>query len=325
LATLGLFLASSSIVPLAVTGRASAASSVPIEISDFAAQQQVLAAVDKAQSLRNLPAHVVPSWSTLENGADFGLQGAVARCPGPTAFSSKEDISKCTFGDSTSKQTVMLTGDSRAQMWFDTLNAIAEATHVKLVLLAKTGCPSPPGNYPLNNNGNLTATRWPACTAWDRFVASTIKSLKPSLVIISCSDILLSASKLNALPNATISAAFTSLFRSIPKQTKFAVIGGFPDGGQANPTLCLSKGPNNISTCAYPESSYVIGVNDLVREATTATGGTYIDQTAWLCAKTCPAIIAGIIPYTIDSYHIDDAYAHYLTGVLWAALEHDLP
>ena len=69
----------------------------------------------------------------------------------------------------------------------------------------------------------------------------------------------------------------------------------------------------------------MIGVNDLVREATTATGGTYIDQRAWLCAKTCPAIIAGIIPYTIDSYHIDDAYAHYLTGVLWAALEHDLP
>ena len=71
---------------------------------------------------------------------------------------------------------------------------------MKLVLLAKTGCPSPPGNYPLNNNGNLTATRWPACTAWDRFVASTIKSLKPSLVIISCSDILLSASKLMPCP-----------------------------------------------------------------------------------------------------------------------------
>ena len=38
----------------------------------------------------------------------------------------------------------------------------------------------------------------------------------------------------------------------------------------------------------------------------------------------CPAVIARIIPYTIDSYHIDGTYCHYLTGVLWEALAPDL-
>lgn len=323
------FLAALSLVPagsaLAVLPGGAAASAAPsIKITQFATQNEVLAAVARAQSLTKPPANVKPSMSALANDQDFGLKDAYATCPGPTTFQASEDIAKCTFGDTSSKYTVVLTGDSRAQMWFDTLDSITAAAGLKLVLLAKSGCPSPPGNYPLNNNGNLSASPWPACSKWHNFVNREIRSLKAVLVVISCSDILQSQTKLNALPNATIEQAFTKLFKSIPKSTKVAVLGGYPNGGEANPTLCLSKAPSNISTCDYTENPYVVSVNQVEQQAATAAGATYINETDWLCAKTCPAVIAGIIPYTIDGYHIDDTYAHYLTGALWAALKPDM-
>jgi hypothetical protein len=295
-----------------------------IKISDFATQAQVIHAVEAAQSLTTPPPGVQPPLTALENNSDFGMSGAWATCPGPGAFQYKEDLARCTFGDVHAANTIVLTGDSRAQMWFDSLNAIASATHFKLVLLAKSGCPSPAGNYPLNNGGHLSAAPWPACKAWDKWVTGTIQSMRPALVIFACDDILQSVTLSGALPTPAISNAFVSLFKSVPKGARFAMIGGFPDGGQANPTLCLSKSPNDVHKCAYDESAYLRSLDDVVQKDTIEAGGTYVNETPWLCAKVCPALIARTIPYTIDSYHIDGTYCHYLTGVLWAALAPDL-
>jgi len=252
------------------------------------------------------------------------MSGAWATCPGPGTFQYKVDIARCTFGDVHAARSIVLTGDSRAQMWFDTLNAIASATHYKLVLLTKTGCPSPAGNYPLNNGGHLSAAPWPACKAWHNWVTATIESMSPAFVIFSSDDILQSVTLSGALPTPAISNAFVSLFKSVPKGTRFAMIGGFPDGGQAEPTLCLSKSPTDVRKCAYDESTYVRSLDDVVQKDTIEAGGTYVNETPWMCAKVCPAVIARIIPYTIDSYHIDGTYCRYLTGVLWAALAPDL-
>ena len=248
------------------------------------------------------------------------MAGAVATCPGPGTFQSTEDIAKCTFGDVRATRALVLTGDSRAQMWFDTLDAIASAAHFKLVLMAKSGCPSPRGNYPLNNGGTVSAAPWPACRAWDDWVGHTLQVMRPALVVFSTGDILLTATTSGALPTPAISEAFVSLFKSVPKGTKFALVGGYPDGGEAKPTLCLSRSPGDVAKCAYSETPYVSGLNEVVKEDAVRAGGTYIDQTPWLCAKVCPAVIARIIPYTIDGYHIDATYCHYLTGVMWAAL-----
>jgi hypothetical protein len=107
-------------------------------------------------------------------------------------------------------------------MWFETIDSIAIAVHMKLVLLAKYACPSPLGTYRVNNNGVVEATPWHACTAWHSFVTSTIKTLKPSLVITASSDELVLVSGL--APPTTVSDDLAAFFRTIPKRTKLAVL-----------------------------------------------------------------------------------------------------
>ncbi len=253
---------------------------------------------------------------------DFGDQLASATCSGLSTFQGNEDLASCTFGDLKARNTLVLTGDSRAQMWFDTIDSIASASHLKLVLLAKSGCPSAIGTYKINNNGPLEPRPWQACTAWQRFVSSTIRALRPQVVVVSSSEQLQFTSGLASAQQET--AAYSAFFKTVHAPTKLAVLGGFPTPGPAQPTLCLSKGPKTISTCAFHESPATIAENAAIQKAAQNAGADYVNQAPWLCATSCPALIAGIIPYTIDGYHIDDTYARYLTGVLWASLEPEL-
>jgi hypothetical protein len=76
-----------------------------------------------------------------------------------------------------------------------------------------------------------------------------------------------------------------------------------------------------LLSCSFTPSKDVNLNNGAAQSAATAAGAGFINQTPWLCASTCPAVIDGIIPYTIDGYHIDNTYTLHLVGVLWSALE----
>jgi hypothetical protein len=301
--------------------RSADAATTAVKLSDFATAKQVEAAVKRAESQVSAPSGAVRQLEELANDQDFGYALATT-CPTPHTSSASVDVSRCTFGDVAAKRTIVLTGDSRAQMWFDTVDSIASATHMRLVVLAKDGCPSAPGTYRVISNGTVEAKPWAACTAWHRFVSSTIRSLKPQLVIVSSSDEL---TLMSGLPTpAQESASFTAFFKTIHAPTKLAVLSGFPTPSPAQPTICLSKGPKAVSSCAFHETAQTIAENAAVQKAAQHARAIYINQTPWLCAASCPALIAGIIPYTVDGYHMDDTYAHYLTGVLWTALQPDL-
>ncbi len=293
-----------------------------VRLSDYANARTVEAAVRQAESLISAPRDAVSQLEALAKYEDFGDQLASATCPGPSTFLGSEDVPRCTFGDLEAKRTLVLTGDSRAQMWFDTIDSIASANHLKLVFLAKSGCPSALGTYKVNNNGPLEPRPWQACAAWQKFVTSTIRALRPQVVIVSSSEQLEFTSGLASPQQETV--AYSTFFRTIHAPTKLAVLGGFPTPGPAEPTLCLSRGPKMMKSCAFQESPATVAANGAIQAAARGAGAAYINQTPWLCAMSCPALIAGIIPYTIDGYHIDDTYAHYLTGVLWTALEPEL-
>jgi hypothetical protein len=296
-----------------------------VRISQFANAATVEAAVRAAEKTVQPPAHVQPSLGALANGSDFGDELATD-CWGPGVNESRVNVKACTFGDTRARRTMVLTGDSRAQMWFDVIDSIAIASHLKLVFLAKSGCPSAIGTFRLNNNGALSGSPWPACTSWHRFVISTIGSLRPQIVITaSAEDLLLTSTESSGAAPANVEeAALTAFLKAIPAGTKRIVLGGFPTPGAASPTLCLSKNPTAVNKCAFKPNAEVIAENAAVRTASERDHALYIDQEPWLCASDCPAIIAGIIPYTIDGYHMDGTYAHYLTGVLWASLGPDL-
>jgi len=319
-ATAGCGLSSSSTD--STSGTLTSPSTQAISISQFADQSQVDAAVQSALTLTSLPSNVQPplqSFASNSGPAGIGMN-YLPSCNLPETFQSSEYIPSCTFGDIYSNKTIVLLGDSRAEMWFDPLETIASATDTKLVLLSKSGCPSAIGPFEINNNGTLTNSSWPACTDWHNYTIATIKSLAPEIVVVATSPDLLLTSGLAS--SSSVEADFNKYFDALPSSARIVLLWGFPSpGATANPTLCLAKSPSSIQRCSFRASPNEIQNNLAVERAAQLHGALTINQSEWFCAGECPPVIAGIIPYTTDGYHFDAAYAHYLTGVLWTALK----
>lgn len=328
---LGLLLA---IAPLAGCGLISGSSAsggqptstapAAIKLSQFATLRQVKLAVRAAENITTPPSGVEPSLQVLANYGDFGDTDSYT-CPGVAVNMSSVDVNDCIFGDVNAARTMVLVGDSRAQMWFNVIDAIATASKYRLVFLAKSGCPVPLATYETNNDGTLTNAPWTACSGWHKFIIATIRSLHPRLVIVSSAAALDLAAPAHVASAAEETADTLAFLRRLPASAKVVVLGGFPQpGATVSPTLCLSRNSSDIAKCSYEPSPYVRQINSALRKAAREDHADYINQEPWLCGKVCPAVIADIIPYTIDGFHIDNTYAQYLTGVLWSSLERDL-
>ena len=293
-------------------------------MSGYASLAKVHAAILAAEKATSPPSNVTPTVSALAAEDDWGgdLQAA-SSCPTLGVSAATFNISKCIFGDKKSKTVVALVGDSRAQMWLDAFNTVAVAEHFKLVLIAKSGCPVPTGVYETNNdNGTVSAAPWTACTTFHSFLASSLASLHPSVIVISSNFELQLADPPHLATPAEVAVDMTSFLKTLPATSTKVVLGGFPQPAPtASPTLCLSKGPKQINSCNFVPSSPIVAENAASEFAAKEAGAQFINQTPWFCAATCPSIIASIIPYTIDGYHADKTYLNYLTGVLWGSLK----
>jgi hypothetical protein len=296
-----------------------------ISSSQFATLKQVKLAVSRAGSMTALSSNVEPSLQTLASGGDFGDSQSSA-CPDVAVSMSSVNVNDCIFGDVNSTKTIVLTGDSRAQMWFNAIDAIATASKYRLVFLAKSGCPVPLATYEINDlHGPLINAPWKACSNWHKFIATAIRSLAPRLVIVSSTAEMDLADPARGASPREETADMLAFLHTLPPSAKVVVMGGFPEpGATLSPTLCLSRNPDAVGKCAYEPSRYVRQIDSAIRQAVREAGVGYVNEEPWLCGNICPAVIANIIPYTIDGYHIDGTYAQYLTGVLWASLKADL-
>jgi hypothetical protein len=291
----------------------------PLRLSEFATSPQVKTAVLAGLGVTRLAADTQPSLYRLAQRQEYGNNEATG-CTGTTTYQASLPVDRCTFGVTTSSQVMVLEGDSRAQMWFDTINAIAKATGYRLVFLTKGGCPSAVGNFRLND-GKYENAPWPACTEWHQFVIDTIRALHPRVVVTASQLKLYPAGRTSPASSGEAAADFSAFYRHITGPWRLVVIAGFPEPLDLNPTLCLSRHTADVKRCTWHVPQWVDAANAAVRSAALSSGAFYVDQRPWLCAADrCPAVVGGIIPYTIDGYHIDRVYAKYLTGVLWSQL-----
>ena len=170
------------VVALGLTGPAGASSKshrAAPQITAYPSLSEVTSQILAAEKSTKPPSFVRPSISTLANGGDFGMQEA-GHCTAPGTNASSVSVASCTFGDKSADQTLVLTGDSRAQMWLDAFETVATGAQLKLVLLAKEGCPAPLATYRINNDGTFSNSAWTACTKWHNFVIKTIKQHETS-------------------------------------------------------------------------------------------------------------------------------------------------
>jgi len=245
-------------------------------------------------------------------------------CGAPPTGQSKVSVAACTFGDKTASKTIVLLGDSRAQMWFNTFRTIADAAHLKLVLLAKGACPAALGTFRLTTPAGVPQNApWPACAAWHTFVLHAVKALKPTVIVDSSADNLYLDTSNGYTSPAQTTTAIADFLNALPAHSKRIVLGDFPNpGSTVSPTLCLSKNPSSIQKCTYRPSTNQVAFNNAQSLAVRQAGALEINEAAWLCTTSgCPPVVNGIPPYTIDGVHMQSSFTAYLTGVMWKDLK----
>jgi SGNH domain (fused to AT3 domains) len=269
----------------------------------------VAALVAASSSIETLPSDLVPP-----------VAQAASDTPGayyPVANHACTGVSKCVFGDSTSKSTIVLYGDSHAQMWLPALIPVAEATHDRLVLVWEPGCPAATVSVwstPMHSiNGS--------CNRFRTSMISRIKKLDPILVLL--------ADRTSDIPGAdnqptTAKDWQTGLERTIvdlkSTTTSVVVVGDITVFSPLVLPECMAADPTSIQTCS------VNNPNGKTRQQFAAEKAAarkeevkYINPQPWLCTTICSPVIGNMVAY-FDTFHVSATYAEFLSGVWGAAL-----
>lgn len=221
-----------------------------------------------------------------------------------------ELATKCIFGDTTSRHTVVLLGDSHARMWLPALIAIATTDDFKIVVLGRDGCPLI----------SYSVKTFADCVGVMSSAIKAINKTKPAVVIVSNRT-----SWLENITDTSWQSAMTEALKAMdPSGAKVAVIG---DDTAFNVDLidCLSMYTTHVQKCstANPDPAKP-GHQSAESAAASSVGDLYINPLPWLCTSTrCSPIVGQFFAYW-DNTHISILYSRFLSGVLATALSKPL-
>lgn len=281
---------------------------------------QVAALVKAAPKIKLVPKTLEPILAKANNDQANLVTPALNKCV--TTSSGTTITNKCLFGDTTGKKTMVLWGDSHAEMWFPALNAIAKTEKWKLVALFDLGCP-------VANVATMeidTSIPNVNCSAWRTNMLTRINALDPQLVVISESWYTELASGTAMTTTAWEQGVVTTLKALDSKGTKKAVIGDtiFPPGAVlAAPSQCVSEHPTNVQLCDKTDSPTLKSERLADADAAAAASSLYINEVPWECSTVCSPIIGHYFVYW-GTGHLTVTYDLYLTKVLQNALKSDL-
>ena len=280
----------------------------------IASTTRVLHAVAAARLIKSVPSNVNPALKDAVN--DNGYPQAYAE--GCEAPAEKVQMPACVYGDPHGKKTMLLFGDSHAEMWLPGFDALAKRIHWKLVYLAKSGCP--PAYIaawdPYRNRFPFTE-----CDQWHKYATARIRKTKPNLLVLT-DEYLTPEGKDKAQiqpPQWTAGLVKTLKLIETPG-SRTVILGDIPYLKQSAPE-CLAAHQNDVQACSASVTDAVLP-DHIAAEQTAAklAHAQYIDTLPWFCStKTCTPVIADTIVYS-DQYHITGSYGIYLSGALQAAL-----
>jgi hypothetical protein len=271
---------------------------------------QVKALVTASHRIKVLPKGLTPSLSNAVNDAPEVIY--------PSTRVGCGSLTQCVFGDTTSATSLVLFGDSHAEMWLSAVIPWALSQHVKLIVLTIDGCPVADVDVWLSHaQGYYTA-----CTADRARDIAMIVGLKPAYVVVSERTSHLKSSPTAYFSNAQWQAGLASSLSQLKASgARLAVIGD-TTVLDSPPPVCLASSPTNVQRCSNASPNpRLVDKNHLTaqRAAATAEGAALIDPVPWLCTTTCSPVIGDMVVYR-DAYHVSNTYVTYLSKVLGAAL-----
>jgi peptidoglycan/LPS O-acetylase OafA/YrhL len=261
------------------------------------------------------------------------LQPPLAKAHGdlPATYADGCEVSQlatesgpCVYGDPGSRTTVVLFGDSHAAQWFPALDRLAVTRSWRLVSLTKALCGAvdhPVWNGPLKR-------AYPECDAWRAAALRRIASEHAALVVVANSKFAsfeIGGRQSTAQETADgWPEAVASMLRKLSGSATHVVLIGDTPQMATDPADCLSAHPDDARACARPRSDAVDWQRLAAdRQATAATGATFIDPTPWTCpTEPCPVVIDSLLVY-LDAGHMTATFSSALAPYLGAALPLD--
>ncbi|MEY8016631.1 acyltransferase family protein [Mycobacterium sp. HUMS_12744610] len=279
---------------------------------DAAVQQafaQVQAAVAASANLKSVPSNLSPPL------ADVTSEFRALYLHGCLRNLFEVGQPECTSGDTTSKTTVALVGDSDAAMWNPAFQQVATERHWRLETMTKSACPL----LDLPTINTAVDRAYTECDQWRGQITARLQAERPRLIVLSMTRIYGSAvvkAGFKSYDPAWIDSLNRLVKRLRDTGAQLLVLGPIPDPLSIAPD-CLAAHLDDATACSPPTSKAVNQAGIAAEIAATKTGGgQYSDLTELFCtADRCPAIVGNTLVY-LDEAHLTREYSRQLAPVM---------
>jgi peptidoglycan/LPS O-acetylase OafA/YrhL len=248
----------------------------------------VAAAVAAAKRGAAVPWPLTPPVGGLRN--DF-----YAFPGGCTARQGQTTSSLCRLGNADARKTIVVIGDSHAQMWMPTILRLARRDDWAVVPLVKLGCV--PSSW-------LHAS-WP-CGQWYTWATRRAAALHPQV------SLLVSSWAASQSPTAAVRGVSALIAASRRFSASVIVVGDSPHQ-RRNPVDCLLSSGASMRTCSSKATVSELQTDASVAAAAAKQQVGFINVTGWFCARAsriavlCPLVVNKTIAW-IDQGHISETY-----------------
>ena len=316
----GLTIAIGALVTPGLAAAAGATSTAPASQSGCpsAACSAVESAVKAGNHITSVPPQMTPALQSASGDILFPPDSA-GNCGGD---SSTVTLPQCQpDGTKPSAPGIALLGDSEAQTWSISVDALARRTGYSFLGLAKTECTM----ADLETQVPYSHGAYASCPAFRKYAISRINQFNPKIVVLSTlAEQFFTVAGKPISPSA-YTAALVKTIKSLQHPGRQIFVVSDPPHQLVEPPSCLAAHESNFSGCLTSLSTSLSFQNDggwqkALQTATTDAGASYINVTPWFCDKnTCPLVIHNTEVY-LDYGHMTSTYGVFLSGVLQAAL-----
>ena len=268
-------------------------------------------AISGAVDTRDVPSNLDPS---LRDAAGDKAAPFVDGCD--NAFKDAT-VRRCQFGDTNSKTTIVLFGDSHAAQWFPAVDAIANRRKWRLVTLTKATCPP----IEISIYSPVLGRQFTECDQWRTAALARIRSEKPLMVIAGAARHYGPEYDFDVYGAKWLSG-LTAMVRDLRTMTPHVVmLGPTPKPTQDVPS-CLSDHLRDVGAC-MPSLAQSVNAAGAVaeRNAVVRAGGSYLRVPSWLCTRSsCPVVVDNLLAYRDDN-HLTTTITTWLTPLVSAELD----
>ena len=265
----------------------------------------VVAAVRAAERGAPLPSPLTPAVDGLHQDFYFFPQGCT-----PDRYETTSKI--CRLGDPTGRKTIVVFGDSHAEMWMPAVLAMAQRDGWVVIPLVKVRCI--PRSWPGSDE----------CGVWYRWARRQAQALRPDVTLIVGSRSGTHDPLDSVKPIAALSTSLKRFSASV------IVLGDSPNQ-TLDPTDCLLAPGATMKTCTVRGTPVQAQTEAAVEADARRDGVGFIDVRPWFCAHPrgsatgylCPMVVNRTIT-AIDRGHASRTYVLELAQTFRAAFRRQL-